>query len=361
MISTLSPLQLRKKKRLPLLLPRRRKRPLAVTSKTISNKSTPLLDILFTYYTSLTTSSDLTTRHHAIEQLTSQFLTHILPTYRSRHPQFLIFHFAQSDPIIIDRFVTSCVAVLVDKRQPPHTRHAAAAYFSGFVGRGAHVSSLVVHDCLDLLIDHLDELRSKYEPGCRGPDLKRYGDFYAAFQAILYIFCFRWRDIASPDSDDDDEDEDDLTNININDDKPPSKLHFEDSLRDAIHNAIYSPLNPLRVCTPVIVEQFAKLTYALQLMYIFPKIEENKHVRVITSGFSRSTMTDLNISDAGRDMSWAGDNGILEGYFPYDPYSLPVSRRWIESDYVEWKGIPGQEQAQEDVEGSEGDEEELEV
>ena len=31
----------------------------------------------------------------------------------------------------------------------------------------------------------------------------------------------------------------------------------------------------------------------------------------------------------------------LDAYFPFDPYTLPRSRRWLEGDYVEWRGIPG--------------------
>lgn len=295
-----------------------------------------IMDILFQYYAKLTTSNNLTTRDTAIEQLISQFHTHILPTYRARHPQFLVFHFAQADPIIVDRFVTSCVAVLVDKKQPYLLRHSAAAYFSGFVGRGAHVSPQVVQDCLELLCDHLTMLRKAYEPTCRGPDLKRFGDFYAAFQAILYIFCFRWRDVASSSADLESDSEFDI------DEEEVETYHFPESLRDSLRTAIYSPLNPLRVCTPVIVEQFAKLTYALQLFYVYPKLEENKHVRVVTT-HARS-VSDLMISNPDRDLSWVGDNGMLEGYFPYDPYHLPMSRHWIEGDYVEWRGIPGDEQ-----------------
>ncbi|KAL2433285.1 RNA polymerase I-specific transcription initiation factor rrn3 [Exophiala dermatitidis] len=291
-----------------------------------------IMDILFQYYAKLTTSGPLQDRDTAVEQLISQFHTHILPTYRARHPQFLVFHFAQSDPIIVDRFVTSCVAVLVDKRQPHLLRHSAAAYFSGFVGRGAHVSPQVVQDCLNLLCDHLTILRKSYEPGCRGPDIKRYGDFYAAFQAILYIFCFRWRDIASASSDDD-------SDFDVDEDEVET-YHFSETLREALRAAIYSPLNPLRVCTPVIVDQFAKLTHALQLFYVYPKLEENRHVRVTSHWRS---ISDLDISNPDRDLSWVGDNGMLEGYFPYDPYHLPISKHWIEGDYVEWKGIPGDE------------------
>ena len=302
-----------------------------------------IMDILFQYYTRLTATAALQTRDSTIEQIISQFHTQILPTYRARHPQFLVFHFAQADPIIVDRFVTSCVAVLVDTRQPYLIRHSAAAYFSGFVGRGAHVSPQVVQDCLDLICDHLNLLRKKYEPICRGPDLKKFGDFYAAFQAILYIFCFRWRDVAASNADDDSDDE--------VEEEEPETYRFPESLRDTLRSAIYSPLNPLRVCTPVIVEQFAKLTTVLQLIYIYPKLEENRHVRMATHW---RDMSDLTISNPERDLSWVGDNGMLEGYFPYDPYHLPISKHWIEGDYVAWRGTPGEEAEDTDSEDDAG-------
>lgn len=294
-----------------------------------------VMDMLFQYYSRLTNSTTLQVRHNAIEQLIAQFHSLILPTYRSRHPQFLIFHFAQSDPIIVDRFVTSCVAVLIDKKQPQVLRHAAAAYFSGFVGRGAHVSPSVVQACIDLLCDQLSMLRKIYEPACHGPDLKRYGDFYSIFQAIMYIFCFRWRDIGSPMSDIDDE-----FDLLEGEDSNERELQFPENLREALNAAIHSPLNPLRVCTPAIVEQFAKITMSVQFLYIYSKIEENRRVRIAPARFLPST--DIDINQVDRDLSWVGDNGMLEGYFPYDPYHLPISRHWIENDYVEWQGLPGE-------------------
>ncbi len=105
------------------------------------------------------------------------------------------------------------------------------------------------------------------------------------------------------------------------------------------------------MCTPVIVEQFAKLTLALQLFYVYPKLEENRHVRMTSHWRS---ISDLNISNPDRDLSWVGDNGMLEGYFPYDPYHLPISKHWIEGDYVEWKGIPGEEADDTDSESDAG-------
>lgn len=305
-----------------------------------------IMDILFEYYAELTSTSNLETRDNAVEQLIAQFNSLILPTHRSRHPQFLIFHFAQASPTRVDRFVTNCISILLDQKYSSVIRHAAAAYFSGFVGRGKNVSPALVHDCLDLLCDQIDDLRQKHEPMCLSPDLKKYGDFYAMFQAVMYIFCFRWKELDVNYLSDAEDSE-----LEDNDDRP-YELPYE--MKSKLQAAMYSRLNPLRVCTPEIVEQFAKITHALGLFFIYPKIEENKRVRVATSWRS---IGDIDINAPDRDMSWVGENGMLEGYFPYDPYHLPISKHWIEGDYVEWQGIPGEAQEDSDSEDEDVDDE----
>jgi RNA polymerase I-specific transcription initiation factor RRN3 len=72
-------------------------------------------------------------------------------------------------------------------------------------------------------------------------------------------------------------------------------------------------------------------------MYVFTKIEANKHVRLT---MSRTPGADSGLNQPDRDLSWIGENGVMEGYFPYDPYQLPISRHWVEDDYLEWRGIP---------------------
>ena len=310
--------------------------------KDIIKQIDQIMDMLFQHFTKATTSTSLRTRDDAFSQLYSLFHDAILPTFRSRHPQFLIFHFAQSSPLFVDQFVASCIKVLLDKKQPQLVRQSAGAYFSGFVGRGAHVSPDIVRDCVELLCDQLNKLRTIYEPGCHGPDLKRYSDFYATMQAILYIFCFRWRDLASVSSDPDESDAE----------EEAEDYHFSDTLRSALNMAVHSPLNPLRICTPSIVEQFAKLTLALHFLYLHSKIETNKHVSL--HGYWRS-LSDFDTSQPERDMSWVGDNGMMEGYFPYDPYHLPISKHWLAGDYVQWKGIPGEQIEDSDSEVEDGD------
>ncbi|KAF2836386.1 RNA polymerase I-specific transcription initiation factor RRN3 [Patellaria atrata CBS 101060] len=292
-----------------------------------------IMDLLFNYYHPIFSKGTQSESIEAFEHLQLQFSSTILPTYRSRHTQFLLFHFGQSSPVLIERFVGSCAKLSFDKNQPHFLRLSAAAYLASFIARGAHVSRTVVNDVFDVLGNHLDNLRRTHEPSCVGPDLQRYGAYYALAQALLYIFCFRWRDLVISEEYDDEDDEDILLE--------GRDLSWARGIKDLLTRNIYSRLNPLKICSPAIVTQFARFAHHLRFMYVFPLIETNKRIR-----FSRSVMSSARISGMGeRETSLStkrGDDAFqLDAYFPFDPYSLPRSRRWLSSDYIEWKSIPG--------------------
>ena len=291
-----------------------------------------VMELLFEYYHPLVLSSSLEISDDAMNLLTTHFSNHILPTYRSRHAQFLIFHFSQTSPVFVDKYATTCISTLLDHNQPPVLRQTAGSYLAGFVGRGAHVPLPVIKDSFQLLCDELEILRNKFEQSCRSPDLKRYASFYSMMQAIMYIFCFRWRDLAEPGDDSDDE-------------QRVEEYQLPYNIKNNLYLAVHSPLNPLRICTLDIVNQFAETCRRLQLFYLYPIIENNKHVRLPNT---RRDPADLAIGQVERDLGWVGESGMLEGYFPFDPYRLPRSGKWIAGDYLEWKGLPDNEEDNDD-------------
>lgn len=306
-----------------------------------------MLDILFEYYAGPFTTGTSDDKENTLDLLLSHFKNIILPTYRARHPQFLIFHFAQSSPTLVDRFAASCVQLIFNKLQPGVRRHSAAAYLASFVARGAHVSGEVVRDVVDLLGSHIDTLRGEYEPTCRGPDPRRYSQFYTSMQAMLYIFCFRWRDLTTAAFEGD-------TAEQV-DELDPEEIAFPASIKDMLMGAIYSKLNPLKICSPGIVHEFSRIVHHLGFIYVSSILETNKRLR-ITAFRSISAFADPRYSQVEREFRAGDDLGYqLDAYFPFDPYHLPRSRRWLEGDYVEWRGIPGIHDQDSD---SEADEEE---
>jgi RNA polymerase I-specific transcription initiation factor RRN3 len=152
-------------------------------------------------------------------------------------------------------------------------------------------------------------------------------------QALLYLFCFRWRDLII-----------DSETSRVDYDDPASYLGQDHDwmlgLKQGLTNNIFSKLNPLKVCSPGIVAEFAKLAHHLGLMYIYPRLESNKRIQL--SQFVGAYSTGGALRDTGydpQDEKWTH----LDPYFPFDPYQLPISRRWLEESdtYVPWTSIPG--------------------
>ncbi len=301
------------------------------TAKESIEKMDFILDALFKLYTPHFSNPRSTEAMEVFGDLLSEFSNIILPNLKSRHTQFLIFHFGQQSEELMDAFCGTCINIAFESQRPPVLQQAASAYLASFVARGAHVPGQIVIKIFEVLGFHLDQMRTVYETACRGPDVRRYAPFYALMQALMYIFCFRWQDLIS--SVPDDVDKDDPSSY------LDQEIEWEAEIKDIMRRNIYSKLNPLKVCSPAIVEQFAKLAHRFRFMYVYPLIESNKRIRLSqysagaysSGGGLRDLSFDMN------DESWQK----LDSYFPFDPYQLPISKRWVEQDYLQWQDIPG--------------------
>lgn len=301
------------------------------TVKDNVEKMDAVLDTLFKFYTPFFLNPGSDMAFDAFTIILREFDNMVLPTYKSRHTQFLIFHFAQQHERLTDAFCGQLITTAFQSNTPNVLKQAAAAYLASFVARGAQVPRETVRLIFNLLLHHLERYRRKYEPICRGPDLKRFHPYYSLVQATLYIFCFRWQDlvVAVPDT----VDADDAASYIGQD------LEWIGSSRKDLSVQIFGKLNPLKVCAPVIVEEFAKLAHRLNFMYVYPLVESNKRVR-LTQFLSSTYATGGALRDAGYDGQEESFHQ-LDPYFPFDPYQLPVSKRWLDNDYVHWKSIPG--------------------
>lgn len=263
----------------------------------------------------------------------SDFANFVLTVPSSRHTQFLVFHFSQKSLALQDIFTGTLLNLGFESNRPAAVRQSAAAYLSSYVARAARVPRDTVRNVASILCHRIESYRRRHVGTCRGPDLRRYQELYSWVQALLYIFCFRWRDLVDAYPDDVVDPEDPASFIG-------KELEWMSGLKHALSNIIYSTFNPLMVCSPPIVAEFAKLAHSLHLMYVFPRIESNKSIHLSQFASGRYGHGDALREDAGYtvdDEKWLQ----LEGNFPFDPYNLPVSKRWLEGDYVSWTPIPG--------------------
>jgi len=310
------------------------------------------LDFLFEYYSPLIEDGSTPQHNVAFQQLISHFTTFILPR-RSRHTQFLIFHFAQISRQHTAFFAERCLQIAMNQAGMPLLRLTACAYLASFVARGAQIPSDTLHGIVEHMCDYLNIMKANYERTCRGPDRRSYPLYYAIAQALLYIFCFRWRDLIISGDDDGEDDEDILFD--------GRDLRWAPNIKEVFTNNIYSKLNPLKICSPAIVTQFARIAHHLRFMYVFPLLETNKRLRLSRSLTSASSSYG---TSAERETALSGKTGEsafqLDAYFPFDPYHLPKSKRWMEGDYVEWKSIPGLDDVEQGEESDSDSDEDME-
>ena len=335
------------------------------------SKIDAVMDILFEYYDSQIkfgeNESPTSDAEDAMENLISQFASTILPKHRSRHTQFLVFHFAQRSPQFMDWFEGAAAHLTRDRTRTSLARTNAADYLASFVARGKRVDASHVLNVFEIILGQCDEMRDLHYRNATNlclirPDKTRYGLYYACIQALLYIFCFRWRDLV----------------INADELMPPSEgappqdlseileLHADDlkwarRCQPRMAEHVYGPLNPLKVCNPGIVKQFAHVGRATRFLYVYPLLENNKKIRL---QHGAGLGTGLAGADGGGRLGagTAVNNGgeaksQLEAYFPFDPYLLPKSKRWLEGDYVAWTDV---ELWEDKVDGDDEEEEEEE-
>ncbi|KAJ7639197.1 RNA polymerase I-specific transcription initiation factor RRN3 [Roridomyces roridus] len=259
-------------------------------------------------------SSSLNAQFHTLLAIFDRL---ILPTFKSRYTQFLVFFYTSLSPDFADIFLGLLVdRALFQPTTPAVTRAAAAAYIGSFVSRAAFIdregARRVVGVLCDFLRAHLDGVEDALLTGAPmwrvSASSSQSGVFYAVAQAMFLIFCFRWRDLLE---DDEEIDVDDLAG------KAGKKWM---PVLGVIPRMIQSVLNPLKVCSSSVVAQFARVAQATDFTYCYTILESNRRL----------------------EFSAVSDSGItaeLNAFFPFDPYKLAKSSAFIQGIYREWSSV----------------------
>ncbi|PPJ56250.1 hypothetical protein CBER1_06367 [Cercospora berteroae] len=308
-------------------------------------------DLLFEHYQSAFTPNSSPRTNDAYQELLSHFNNFIMP-HRSRHAQFLLFHFSQYSSAYSEDFIDRFIRRTTARDVAAPLRLQACAYVASFTARASNLPTHLVQRVVSELGYVMDELRYIYEPHSQGPDRKMYGMYYAIAQALLYIFCFRWRDLIDRTKLGDMTEEDMIAE--------QRDLPWIPGVKETFNRNITSILNPLKVCSPAIVSEFAKIAWHLRFLYVFSLIERNKRVRLGQAPQLYSLTGGIEIGR--RETAWDRKTGDshhqLEAYFPFDPYHLPQSKRWIEGEFNEWELPQGLKNDEDEDEDEASDEEE---
>ncbi|KAJ2907867.1 DNA independent RNA polymerase I transcription factor [Coemansia aciculifera] len=147
-------------------------------------------------------------------------------------------------------------------------------------------------------------------------DFERHAAFYAVTQAIIYMFCFRWRDMAEA---------------------PGGGPVIESELEnlqwcaevEGIQRIVFSKLNPLRGCSSQIANEFARVASQTSFMFCHTVLQQNRR----TSNESKE-QSDSEVPSIGNQIRTE-----LETFFPFDPMLLPISRQYIDGIYLRWQEV----------------------
>lgn len=318
-----------------------------------------MMSLTLGYLARFAVKSSAEDRGEVFHILIGAFDHSIIKTLKSRYTQFLLFYFCSLDPgYYPEYFINHLMEHVADTSRPGMTRVACAAYLSSYVARAKSLEPAGIQRAVGLLSGWCMDYVEKYETSKVQPDASKYDVFYAVMQAIMYIFCFRWRELVVDDELEAVINEENGHRASISgqmDADGVPVIAFDGSgvsrnwcagLRN-MPRLVASRFNPLKVCAPMVVKQFARISHDTNFMYVYPILERNKNIFV-------PGISDGPISKEGSILV------TVQTFFPFDPYRLDSSKSFINDIYFEWQADDDEESDEDSDEEDEDDDEEEE-
>lgn len=221
-----------------------------------------------------------------------------LCNHSTHHVQFVMFHACSIRPAYAESFLK----LLWEKAQNPKfsqlLRHVAVSYIASFLARSIYIP-------IDMITYYLKELSNwanAYiddfnEPSSQHSPLNANMLFYSICQAVFYLIAFRVRDLTYNEK----------------------NLRLLNTLQ--LTRIVLSHFNPLRYCLPTVVAAFVGVTRTHHLAYCHTVLETNSRRKLATI--------------YGNDRLMPEET--LESFFPFDPYILPRSSKYIEPNYIVYR------------------------
>ncbi|CAF1162202.1 unnamed protein product [Adineta ricciae] len=259
-----------------------------------------LMFILFEYITNVSHKDGKVTRCMELNEIRRRFLGEF--HFFRRHMIHLMYNFLYSTfaASIDDEFINNCWKTFVSPSISMTFRQAAIYYLCSFIARANYIKIKSVLTITHSMVDWLHMYMSTTETNTCRTNPKRHLPFYAIFQAVLYIFVYRHREIAR------------LSN------------GIERVFQWRLNHIMSSELNPLKFCLPTITLRFAQLARNYQIAFCYSIIETNR----------RYSLPEVFSFD---NYSSTVPSQILHAYFPFDPYILKRSSIFIQPIYNEYQ------------------------
>ena len=257
------------------------------------------------------------------------FEANIMTSYATGHVQFLMFYLGSLSPKVYSlKFLEFAWKKFLSPSGASIMRQTAIAYIASYVARAKFTDVSLLRMYLKRLSSWVNGyLAARGENGLDAHyvDVRAHGPFYAACQALLYMLAFRYEELVSG---------------------GPKSIEFLNSLR--LGHIVCSQLNPLKVCLPPVVKNFAAIARHYQLAYCETVIQKNARLNLPVVGAMSSTTTVIGEAKLA----------LLDTFFPFDPYRLKDSKKFVTEHYREYQGSLADSEDEDDSDSDESDEEE---
>ncbi|CAM6098884.1 unnamed protein product [Calypogeia fissa] len=249
---------------------------------------------------------------HLYGTLMKSFQSTILHTHKSKFTQFIIFYLCALEPITCgSRFASLLCDIFSSRTRPSTTRISAAAYLASYLARAKFLSSDVICASLKRMVSWCIAYGSNevINSAPTVPDAIAHGVFFSVCQAVMYTLCFRFKMLVED---------------------PEGKRVLRGLTLQQLLN---HRLNPIKVCLPSVVDEFLKKAAILQLV-------DQQQWLLTKERIDRNTGGDVR----------------LDMFFPFDPYLLRQSDRFIRPNFNFWYMVePLGENEVSDLEGCHND------
>ncbi|SCU89983.1 LANO_0D07140g1_1 [Lachancea nothofagi CBS 11611] len=246
--------------------------------------------------------------------LISLFKSHILPTYYTRSIQYILFHVSQQQLELMDAFLVTLIDIAFSPNEMIEKRIKSLQYIGSFIARAKMLSNTQIIFVASYLTSWLNRyVLEREDEVSQTNGVERFKHFYAAFQALCYVFCFRHATFRDGDS-------------------------WECEIDKFFQRMVLSKFNPLKYCNENVMMMFARIAQHEGVVYCFGIIENNNNERLKgimgKSDSQNSSGTVSNWSLATRQQFID-----LQSYFPYDPLFLKNFKKMMKDYYIEWSDV----------------------
>ncbi|OQV11415.1 RNA polymerase I-specific transcription initiation factor RRN3 [Hypsibius exemplaris] len=220
----------------------------------------------------------------------------IFKTHGLTHVQFIWFYMASLSGMIAEDFQRRLCLKILNPNVPAIFRQYSVCYVSSYMARAKFVPIRVVIKFVDQMVQWIHDYISENDALYSALDREKiHRAFYAVCQNVFYLLTFRHREILG---------------------QQKGLLWFKTLNMERI---IMCRLNPFRYTQKIVVELFAAVTRQFNLLFCYTVIERNNRL-LIFSGPKDDT-------DELREAN------PLNTFFPFEPFVLKRSKRFVTPNY----------------------------